>query len=143
LHIVVCVKHVPDASDIRFDPITLNLIREGVPSIVNPCCLNAIEEAIRIKEKLGGTVTAVSMGPLQAQEGLREALAMGADDTAMVSDREMAGADTLATSYTLWRTISTVNQKKPFDIILTGRVAIDGETGQVPPGLAVRFKIPI
>jgi electron transfer flavoprotein alpha subunit len=140
---VVCVKHVPDASDIRFDPITLNLIREGVPSIVNPCCLNAIEEAIRIKEKLGGTVTAVSMGPLQAQEGLREALAMGADDTAMVSDREMAGADTLATSYTLWRTISTVNQKKPFDIILTGRVAIDGETGQVPPGLAVRFKIPI
>jgi len=119
---VVCVKHVPDASDIRFDPITLNLIREGVPSIVNPCCLNAIEEAIRIREKLGGTVTAVSMGPLQAQEGLREALAMGADDAAMVSDREMAGADTLATSYTLWRTIATVNQKKPFDIILTDDV---------------------
>ena len=143
MHIVVCVKHVPDASDIRFDPITLNLIREGVPSIVNPCCLNAVEEGIRIKEKYGGTVSAVSMGPLQAQEGLREALAMGADDAFMVSDREMAGADTLATSYTLWRTLTTVAKNRPFDLILTGRVAIDGETGQVPPGLAVRFGIPI
>jgi electron transfer flavoprotein alpha subunit len=143
LHTVVCVKHVPDASDIRFDPITLNLIREGVPSIVNPCCLNAIEEAIRIKEKHGGSVTAVSMGPLQAQEGLREALAMGADAAVMVSDREMAGADTLATSYTLWRTVATVANRIPFDLILAGRVAIDGETGQVPPGLAVRFNIPI
>ena len=137
------MKHVPDASDIRFDPITLNLIREGVPSIVNPCCLNAVEEAIRIKEEFGGTVTAVSMGPLQSQEGLREALAMGADNAAMVSDRDMAGADTFATSYTLWRTIETVRKRSPFDLILTGRVAIDGETGQVPPGLAVRFNIPI
>ena len=137
------MKHVPDATDIRFDPITLNLIREGVPSIVNPCCLNALEEAIRIKEEHTGTVTAVSMGPLQAQEGLREALAMGADDAVMVSDREMAGADTLATSYTLWRTVATVAKMNPFDLILTGRVAIDGETGQVPPGLAVRFDIPI
>lgn len=143
MHIVVCVKHVPDATDIRFDPITLNLIREGVPSIVNPFCLNAIEEAIRLKEKLGGRVTAVSMGPLQAQEGLREALAMGADQGIMVSDREMAGADTLATSYTLWRTIATIAETKPFDLVLTGKVAIDGETGQVPPGLAVRFDIPI
>jgi electron transfer flavoprotein alpha subunit len=143
LHIIVCVKHVPDASDIRFDPITLNLIREGVPSIVNPFCLNAIEEAVRLKEKLGATVTAVAMGPLQAQEGLREALAMGVDQAIMVSDREMAGADTLATSYTLWRSIATIAQRNPFDLILTGKVAIDGETGQVPPGLAVRFNIPI
>jgi len=140
---VVCVKHVPDAADIRFDPITLNLIREGVPSIVNPCCLNAIEEGIRIKEKTGGTVSAVSMGPLQAQEALREALAMGADNAFLVSDREMAGADTLATSYTLWRTVATVAKRNPLDLILTGRVAIDGETGQVPPGLAVRLGIPI
>jgi electron transfer flavoprotein alpha subunit len=143
LHIVVCVKHIPDATDIRFDPITLNLIREGVPSIVNPFCLNAIEEAVRLKEKLGATVTAVAMGPLQAQEGLREALAMGVDQAVMVSDREMAGADTLATSYTLWKSIATVAQRNPFDLILTGKVAIDGETGQVPPGLAVRFNIPI
>ena len=143
MHIVVCVKHVPDATDIRFDPITLNLIREGVPSIVNPFCLNAIEEAIQMKEKLGATITAVSMGPLQAQEGLREALAMGADRAVMVSDREMAGADTLATSYTLWKTIQKVAETDPFDLILSGKVAIDGETGQVPPGLAVRFKIPI
>ncbi len=143
LHTVVCVKHVPDATDIRFDPITLNLIREGVPAIVNPCCLNAVEEGIRIKEKIGGTVTAVSMGPLQAQEALREALAMGVDDAFLVSDREMAGADTLATSYTLWRTVATVASRNPLDLILTGRVAIDGETGQVPPGLAVRLGIPI
>lgn len=143
MHIVVCVKHVPDATDIRFDPITLNLIREGVPSIVNPCCLNAIEEGIQIKEKTGGTVSAVSMGPLQAHEALREALAMGADNAFLVSDREMAGADTLATSYTLWRTVATVAKRNPLDLILTGRVAIDGETGQVPPGLAVRLGIPI
>jgi electron transfer flavoprotein alpha subunit len=143
LHVVVCVKHVPDATDIRFDPITLNLIREGVPSIVNPFCLNAIEEAVRLKEKLGANLTAVSMGPLQAQEGLREALAMGVDKAIMVSDREMAGADTLATSYTLYRSIATIAEKNPFDLILSGKVAIDGETGQVPPGLAVRFNIPI
>ena len=114
MHIVVCVKHVPDATDIRFDPITLNLIREGVPSIVNPFCLNAIEEAVRLKEKLGATITAVAMGPLQAQEGLREALAMGVDKAIMVSDREMAGADTLATSYTLWRSIATIASENPF-----------------------------
>jgi len=143
LHIVVCVKHVPDATDIRFDPITLNLIREGVPSIVNPFDLNAIEEAVRLKEKLGATVTAVAMGPLQAQEGLREALAMGVDKAIMISDREMAGADTLATSYTLWKSVATIANENPFDLILTGKVAIDGETGQVPPGLAVRFDIPI
>ena len=143
MHVIVCVKHVPDATDIRFDPITLNLIREGVPSIVNPFCLNAIEEAVRLKEQLGATVTAVAMGPLQAQEGLREALAMGVDEAIMVSDREMAGADTLATSYTLWKSIAKVGERNPFDLILTGKVAIDGETGQVPPGLAVRFNIPI
>jgi electron transfer flavoprotein alpha subunit len=143
LHIVVCVKHVPDATDIRFDPITLNLIREGVPSIVNPFCLNALEEAIRLKEKHGGTITAVSMGPLQAQEGLREALAMGVDRAVMVSDREMAGADTLATSYTLWKAIGKIGEADPFDVILSGKVALDGETGQVPPGLAVRFSIPV
>jgi electron transfer flavoprotein alpha subunit len=137
------VKHVPDATDIRFDPITLNLIREGVPAIVNPFCLNALEEAIRLKEKMGGTITAVSMGPLQAQEGLREALAMGADRAVMVSDRDMAGADTLATSYTLWKTVAKVAETNPFDLVVAGKVAIDGETGQVPPGLAVRFNIPI
>ena len=143
MHIVACVKHVPDASDIRFDPITLNLIREGVPAIVNPCCLNALEVGIRIKEEVGARITAVSMGPLQAQEGLREALAIGADRAIMVSDREMAGADTLATSYTLWKAIAKIAETDPFDLILAGRVAIDGETGQVPPGLAVRFNIPI
>jgi electron transfer flavoprotein alpha subunit len=143
LHIVDCVKHVPDASDIRFDPITLNLIREGVPSIVNPFCLNALEAGIRLKEEMNARITALSMGPLQAQEGLREALAMGVDRAIMVSDREMAGADTLATSYTLWRAIAKIAETDPFDLILTGKVAIDGETGQVPPGLAVRFNIPI
>jgi len=140
---VACIKHVPDAADIRFDPITLNLIREGVPAIVNPFCLNALEEGIQLKEKIGARITAVSMGPLQAQDGLREALALGADRAIMVSDRDMAGADTLATSYTLWRTIVKLAETDPFDLILAGKVAIDGETGQVPPGLAVRFNIPI
>ena len=112
------MKHVPDASDIRFDPITLNLIREGVPSIVNPFCLNALEEGIRLKEKMDARITAVSMGPLQAQEGLREALAMGADRAVMVSDRDMAGADTLATSYTLWKAITKIAETDPFDLIL-------------------------
>jgi electron transfer flavoprotein alpha/beta subunit len=83
------------------------------------------------------------MGPLQAQEGLREALAMGVNKAVMVSDREMAGADTLATSYTLWKSTAKLAESEPFDLILDGKVAIDGETGQVPPGLAVRFKIPI
>jgi electron transfer flavoprotein alpha subunit len=121
----------------------LNLIREGVPSIVNPFCLNALEEGIRLKEKIGARITAVAMGPLQAQEGLREALALGADRAVMVSDREMAGADTLATSYTLYKAIAKIAETDPFDLILAGKVAIDGETGQVPPGLAVRFNIPI
>jgi len=143
LHIIVMVKQVPDAADIRFDPITLNLIREGIPSIVNPFCLNALEEGLRLKERFGGTVTAVSMGPLQAQDGLREALAIGADRAVLASDREMAGADTLATSYTLWKTMQRIAENQPFDIILSGKVAIDGETGQVPPGIAVRFGIPI
>ena len=143
MHIVACVKHVPDATDIRFDPITLNLIREGVPSVVNPFCLNALEEGIRLKEKMGARITAIAMGPLQAQEGLREALALGADRAVMVSDREMAGADTLATSYTLYKAIAKIAETDPFDLILAGKVAIDGETGQVPPGLAVRFNIPI
>lgn len=143
MHIVVVLKQVPDAADIRFDPITLNLIREGIPSIVNPFCLNALEEAIRLREKFGGTVTAVSMGPLQAQEGLREAIAVGADRGVLVSDREMAGADTLATSYTLWKAVIKIAETEPFDLVLSGKVAIDGETGQVPPGLAVRFGIPI
>jgi electron transfer flavoprotein alpha subunit len=137
------LKQVPDATDIRFDPITLNLIREGIPSIVNPFCLNALEEAIRLRERFGGTVTAVSMGPLQAQEGLREAIAVGADRGVLVSDREMAGADTLATSYTLWKAVIRIAETEPFDLVLSGKVAIDGETGQVPPGLAVRFGIPI
>ena len=116
---MVCVKHVPDATDIRFDPITLNLIREGVPSIVNPFCLNALEEAIRLKEKHGGTITAVSMGSLQAQEGLREALTMGVDRAVMVSDREMAGADTLATSHAM---ISAGSTPRAVSVSLTNMV---------------------
>ncbi len=143
MHIVLCVKQVPDATDIRFDPITNNLIREGIPSIVNPHDMHAIETAIQLKEKYGAYVTAVSMGPMQAQEALKEAIAMGADEAVLITDRDMAGADTLATSYTLWKGIMKVAEKRPFDLILHGKVAIDGETGQVPPGVAVRFGIPI
>jgi electron transfer flavoprotein alpha subunit len=137
------VKQVPDATDIRFDPITNNLIREGIPSIVNPHDLHAVESAVQLKEKFGGYVTAISMGPMQAQEALRESIAMGADEGILISDREMAGADTLATSYTLWKGLLKVAETRPIDLILNGKVAIDGETGQVPPGVAVRLGIPI
>jgi len=144
LRIVVCIKQVPDTTDMRIDPVTNNLIREGVPSVVNPACLYATEEALRIRESLGGRVTAVSMGPPQAERALRDVVAMGVDNAVLVTDRLMAGADTLATSYTLWKAIQRIAAEEgPFDLLLFGRQAIDGETGQVPPGVAWRFQIPV
>jgi len=144
MHIVVCIKQVPDSSDMRIDPVTNNLIREGVPSITNPPDLHATEEALRLKEKFGGIVTALTMGPLQAESSLREVLAMGVDYAYHISDRALAGSDTLATSYTLWMGIKKICEiHGPFDLIVFGRQAIDGETGQTGPGVAARFGIPI
>ncbi len=139
MELLVCIKQVPDAKDVRLDPRTNTLAREGVESIMNPFDRHALEEAVRLKEAHGGTVTALSMGPPQAEAVLREAIACGADRGVLVSDRAFAGADTWATSYTLARAIDTIGS---FDLILCGKQAIDGDTAQVGPGLAARMNLP-
>jgi electron transfer flavoprotein beta subunit len=139
MNIIVCVKQVPDAKDVRLDPVTNTLSREGVESIMNPFDRHALEEAVAIKEQQGGKVTVITMGPPQAEVVLREALSCGADDGVLVSDRAFAGADTWATSYTLARAIKTLGF---FDLILCGKQAIDGDTAQVGPGLARRLQLP-
>ena len=139
MKILVCVKQVPDAKDVRLDPKTNTLAREGVESIMNPYDRHALEEAVTIKEKLGGTVTVVTMGPPQAEAVLRESIACGADEGVLISDRAFAGADTWATSYTLARAVATLGG---FDLIVCGKQAIDGDTAQVGPGLACRLRLP-
>ncbi|MCG4578694.1 electron transfer flavoprotein subunit beta/FixA family protein [Clostridium cochlearium] len=140
MKIVVCIKQVPDTTEVRIDPIKGTLIREGVPSIINPDDKNAIEEALRIKEKIKDTtVIVVTMGPLQSESALREALAMGVDKAILLSDRKFAGSDTLATSYILSSAIKKIGD---YDIIFCGRQAIDGDTAQVGPGIAEHLNIP-
>jgi len=136
MRIVVCVKQVPDTTDVRIDPETNTLVREGVPSILNPFDEFAIEEGLRIREKAGGMVTVMTMGPPQAEEVLRTALAMGADEVVLLSDRAFAGSDTLATSYTLSKGIEKVGD---VGLVITGKQAIDGDTAQVGPGIASRL----
>ena len=142
MHAVVSIKQVPDTAEVRIDPRTNTMIRSGVPSIVNPEDVHAIEEAVRLKERFGGTVTVVTMGPSQAAAALREAVSYGADEGILVGDRGFAGSDTLATSYTVWKAIERINRENPIDIILCGRQALDGDTGQVPPGVATRLGWP-
>lgn len=139
MKIIVCVKQVPDAKDVRLDPKTNTMAREGVQSIMNPFDRHAVEEGVRLKEQYGGTVTVISMGPPQAEAVLREAVACGADEAVLVSDRAFAGADTWATTYTLGKAIEKTGS---FDLILCGKQAIDGDTAQVGPGLARRLNIP-
>jgi electron transfer flavoprotein alpha/beta subunit len=139
MRIVVCIKQVPDTTDVKINPETNTLVREGVASIINPFDTYAIEEALRLKEQFGGKVTVLSMGPQQAKEALKEAVAMGADDAVLLSDRTFAGSDTWATAYTLSRAIRRLS---PFDVILCGKQAIDGDTGQVGPGIACQLGIP-
>jgi electron transfer flavoprotein beta subunit len=139
MKIIVCVKQVPDAKDVRLDPVTNTLAREGVESIMNPYDQHALEEAVRLVEVHGGEVTVVTMGPPQAEDVLRQAISCGADNAVLVSDRAFAGADTWATSYTLERTVRTLGA---FDLVLCGKQAIDGDTAQVGPGLATRLEIP-
>lgn len=128
----------------RIDPKTNNLIREGVPAVVNPTDLNAIEEALRFKDTFGATVRVITMGPPQAEQSLREALAMGADEAYLLTDRAFGGADTLATSYALWKGVQKIEESAgKTDFVFFGKVAIDGETGQVGPGLAVRLGYPV
>lgn len=140
MKIVVCVKQVPDTTEVKINPETNTLIREGVASIVNPFDMYAVEEALRIKDKIPGTtVTVLSMGPPQAAECLKEAIAMGADAAVLLSDRAFAGADTLATSYTLAKGIEKIGA---VDLILCGKQAIDGDTAQVGPEIAEKLGIP-
>lgn len=128
----------------RIDPKTNNLIREGVPAVVNPTDLNAIEEALRFRDTFGGSVSVLTMGPPQAEQSLREAIAMGADQAYLLSDRAFGGADTLATSYSLWKAVQKIEETRgKLDFLFFGKVAIDGETGQVGPGLAVRMGFPV
>ena len=139
MNIVVCIKQVPDTTKVKINPETNTLMREGVESIINPFDMYAIEEAIRLREAHGGTVTVLTMGPPQADSALREAISMGVDEACLVSDRAFAGSDTWATAYTLAAAVKKMGQ---VDLILCGKQAIDGDTAQVGPSLADHLGIP-
>jgi electron transfer flavoprotein beta subunit len=139
MRIIVPVKQVPNTNDVRIDAKTGTLIREGVESIVNPEDLNAVEAALGVREECGGEVIVLSMGPPQAEEALREVLAMGVDEAYLLTDRALAGADTLATAYSLSRAVRSIGE---FDLVICGRQAIDGDTAQVGPQLAEFLKLP-
>ena len=134
MHAIVCIKQVPDTNEVRIDPERGTLIREGVPSIINPFDMYAIEEGILLKENHEGKATVVTMGPPQALEAIKEAVAMGCDDAVLISDRTFSGADTWATAYTLAQAIRKLGE---YDVILCGRQAADGDTGQVGPGIEI------
>jgi electron transfer flavoprotein beta subunit len=139
MHFVVCIKQVPETTDVKINPETHTLMREGVAAIVNPFDMYAIEEGLRLREKLGGKVTALTMGPPQADNALREAIAMGADAGILVSDRAFAGSDTWATSYTLALALRKIGD---YSIVLCGKQASDGDTAQVGPGIAMHLGLP-
>lgn len=133
MNIIVCIKQVPDTNEVKLNPETGTLIRDGVPSIINPDDKAGLEAALRLKDQYGAKVTALTMGPPQAAEALREALAMGSDEAVLVTDRAFGGADTWATSSTLASAIRKIGN---YDLIITGRQAIDGDTAQVGPQIA-------
>jgi electron transfer flavoprotein beta subunit len=139
MNIIVCIKQVPNTTCVEINPETGTLKREGVESVINPFDEYAIEEGVRLKERFGGKTTVVTMGPPQAESALRESISRGVDDAILVSDRAFAGADTLATSYTLAETIKKIGA---FDIIICGKQASDGDTAQVGPGIAEQLDIP-
>jgi electron transfer flavoprotein beta subunit len=139
LHVIVCIKQVPDTTDVKINPETNTLVREGVQSIINPFDMYAIEEAVRLKERHGGTATVLTMGPPQAEAALREAISMGIDEAVLVTDRAFAGSDTLATSYTL---ACAIKKCGAFSFILCGKQASDGDTAQVGPGISTHLDIP-
>ena len=139
LHIVVCIKQVPDTTQVRIDPETNTLVREGIPAIINPFDLPGIEAAVQLKERCGGKVTLIAMGPPQAAEALQKGLGFGADQAVLLCDRALAGADTLATSAALTAGIETIGRETPVDIVICGKQTIDGDTAQVGPGIATRL----
>jgi electron transfer flavoprotein beta subunit len=138
MRIIVCVKQVPDTAEVKINRETGTLIREGVPSIVNPFDMHAIEAGLNVRERAGGKVTVITMGPPQAESALRDAISMGADDAVLLSDRAFAGSDTWATSFALSKAIGKIGA----DIIICGKQAIDGDTAQVGPETAEFLNIP-
>ena len=140
MNIVVCLKQVPGTTEVKIDPETNNLIRQGIKNIINPFDTYALEEGVRIKERCGGKVAVISMGPPQAEEMLREAISLGADEAVLLSDGAFAGADTWATAYTLAAAINKLGQ---YDIVICGRQTLDGDTGQVGPEMAEMLSIPL
>ncbi|MCK5504594.1 MAG: electron transfer flavoprotein subunit beta/FixA family protein [Thermodesulfovibrionia bacterium] len=138
MNIIVCIKQVPDTAEIKINPETNTLMREGVPSIINPFDLHALEAGIELRERHGGKVTVLTMGPPQAESSLKEAISMGADEAVLLSDRAFAGSDTWATSYTLAMAIKKIGA----DIVFCGKQAIDGDTAQVGPETAEFLNIP-
>jgi len=139
MNIVVCLKQVPGTTEVKIDPQTNTLIRQGIENIINPFDTYALEEGVRLKERHGGKVTAITMGPPQADAALREAVSLGADEVILLSDRAFAGADTWATAYTLSQAIRKIAQ---YDLIICGRQTIDGDTGQVGPEMAEMLDMP-
>lgn len=139
MNIVVCIKQVPNAESVHFDTDKGTLVREGTEAIINPFDLHALEAGFQIRDTYGGELVALTMGPPQAEDALRDALGLGADRGVLLSDRAFAGADTLATTYTLAKAIDRLGS---VDLVLCGRQAIDGDTAQVGPGLATRLGIP-
>ena len=128
MNIVVCLKQVPGTTKVNINPLTNTLVRQGIESIVNPFDTYALEEGVRLRERYGGKVTAISMGPSQAETILREAISCGADEVILLVDRAFAGSDTLATSYTLARSIDKIHN---YDLVICGRQTLDGDTAQV------------
>ncbi len=139
MNIIVCIKQVPETTEVRINPETNTLIREGVKSIINPFDMYAIEEAVRLKEKFGGKISVITMGPPQAEAALREAISLGIDEGILICDRAFAGSDTWATSYTL---AGAIKKLGIFDLIICGKQASDGDTAQVGPGISAHLDIP-
>lgn len=139
MKIAVCIKQVPDTTDVKINPETNTLIREGVESIINPFDMYAVEEAIRLKERFGGHTTVITMGPPQAESALREALSLGIDSAIHLCDRAFAGSDTWATSLILAKAVEKIGD---FDLVICGKQASDGDTAQVGPGVAAHINLP-
>jgi electron transfer flavoprotein beta subunit len=139
MHIVVCIKQVPDSAQIRVHPVTNTIMRQGVPAIVNPYDLYSLEEALRLKDQYGARITVLCMGPPQAEAALRKAISFGADEAILVTDRAFAGSDTLATSFALASAIREIQKDMPVDMVFAGKQTIDGDTAQVGPGIAKRL----
>lgn len=139
MEIIVFIKQVPDTADIKIDPNTNTLVREGVRAVVNVFDLNAIETALKLREDHGGYITVITMGPPQAKKALQHALAMGVDEAVLLSSRSFAGSDTWATSYALSQSVRRVGH---YDLLICGKQAIDGDTAQVGPGIAAHLNIP-